>query len=254
MVAEEEEKWRSERLLRIHARGRARRRRLLVPRYRNRRNRNCPLPPLRPSGDGLQSVYLAEVSSGFAATLFNLIGAEVGSIADVAGSVAATERVNPSLEQTLEEWEHHQETQILTAPNIGETERQALVQARRGQGVFRSNVRQVERACRVTRVDRPEHLVASHIRPWRDSSNPDRLSGENGLLLTPTVDHLFDKGFIPFEDSGRLIISPIAHAESLRRMGIQTDGHANVGAFSEGQRRFLDYHRENVLRIAAVKR
>jgi putative restriction endonuclease len=200
--------------------------------------------PLRHTGDGLQSVYLTEVSTGFAAILFELIGNEANSVSDAAGSVATAERATPALEPTLEAWEHHQETQILSAPDIEETERRALVLARRGQGVFRSNVRQIERACRVTRVERHEHLVASHIRPWRDSRNSDRLSGENGLLLTPTIDHLFDKGFISFEDRGRLNISPVARRQSLRRIGIQTEGNINVGGFSEGQCRFLDYHRD----------
>jgi transposase len=58
------------------------------------------------------------------------------------------------------------------------------------------------------------HLRASHIRPWRDSDNEARLDGENGLLLTPTIDHLFDRGFISFEDDGRLLISPVAHPQS----------------------------------------
>jgi putative restriction endonuclease len=40
------------------------------------------------------------------------------------------------------------------------------------------------------------------------------------LLLTPSIDHLFDRGFIGFEDSGKLIISPVAHLPSLARMGI----------------------------------
>ena len=103
-------------------------------------------------------------------------------------------------------------------------------------------------------VDRPEHLIASHIRPWRDSSNSDRLAGENGLLLTPTIDHLFDKGFISFEGDGRLIVSPVAHEESLQRMGIRRSEKLNVGVFSEQQRVFLDYHRENVFREAVVRR
>ena len=55
-----------------------------------------------------------------------------------------------------------------------------------------------------------EHLIASHVQPWRDSNNEERLDGENGLLLTPTVDHLFDKGFISFENTGQLIVSPVA--------------------------------------------
>jgi len=95
-------------------------------------------------------------------------------------------------------------------------------------------------------------LIASHVRPWRDSNNDERLDGENGLLLTPTVDHLFDKGFISFEDSGQLIVSPVAESVSLKRMGIDCERRVNVGAFSEGQRRYLDFHRENVLRRARV--
>jgi hypothetical protein len=81
-----------------------------------------------------------------------------------------------------------------------------------------------------------EHLRASHIRPWRHSDNQTRLDGENGLLLTPSIDPLFE-GFISFEDNGRLLFSPVAHAE---RMGIETDTVFNVGGFSEGQPRSLD--------------
>jgi hypothetical protein len=84
-----------------------------------------------------------------------------------------------------------------------------------------------------------------------DSTNPERLNGENGLLLTPTRDHLFDRGFISFEDSGRLIVSPVAHAPSLTRMGIATDRIVNVGAFTEEQKHFLDYYRDAVLLQAA---
>lgn len=77
----------------------------------------------------------------------------------------------------------------------------------------------IERHCRITRVDKPEHLRASHCKPWRDcNTNQERLDGENGLLLTPSIDHLFDHGFISFEDSGRLIISPVADMTSLERI------------------------------------
>ena len=95
-----------------------------------------------------------------------------------------------------------------------------------------------------------EHLIASHVRPWRDSNNDERLDGENGLLLTPTVDHLFDKGFISFEDSGQLIFSAVADPISLNRMRIDRERRINVGVFSEGQRWHLDFHRENVLLMA----
>jgi hypothetical protein len=89
--------------------------------------------------------------------------------------------------------------------------------------------------------------LASHCKPWRDSSNEERLNGENGLLLTPSIDHLFDRGFIGFEDSGDLIISPVAHKPSLQRMGVETNRSVNVGKFTEGQRQYLGYHRNSVL-------
>ncbi len=206
--------------------------------------------PLTPKGNGLQSVYLTQVSAGLASALFALIGEEASSVADVGHQVSKIERDSPAPERDIEEWERRVEVAIAADPAIRETEKTALVQARRGQGVFRDNVRSIEHACRITKVERMEHLIASHIQPWRDSGNEQRLDGENGLLLTPTVDHLFDKGFISFEGSGQLIVSPVADQRSLTRMGIDPANRVNVGAFSEGQRRYLEFHRDNVLRMA----
>ena len=176
--------------------------------------------PLTPEGNGLQSVYLTEISAGLASALFSLIGAEAYRVADGGHQVRQIERDSPAPERDIEEWERRVETAIATDSTIPQTERTALVQARRGQGLFRDNVRSIEHTCRITRVERMEHLIASHIQPWRDSSNEQRLDGENGLLLTPTVDHLFDKGFISFENTGQLIVSPVADPVSLKRMGI----------------------------------
>lgn len=98
---------------------------------------------------------------------------------------------------------------------IRDTDRQQIIRARRGQGLFRDRVRRVERACRITGVENPEHLIASHCKPWRHSTNEERLDGENGLLLTPSIDHLFDGGFISFENDGRLLVSPVADRDAL---------------------------------------
>lgn len=206
--------------------------------------------PLTPDGNGLQSVYLTRIGTALASTLFALIGTEANQVADVGHQVNEIEHDSPAPERDIEEWERRVEVAITSDVAIRETERIALVQARRGQGRFRDAVRSIERACRVTRVERMEHLIASHIQPWRDCSNEQRLDGENGFLLTPTVDHLFDKGFISFEDTGQLIVSPVADQRSLARMGIDAGRSVNVGAFSEGQRRYLDFHRDNVLRMA----
>src|SRR5205823_13957603 len=131
------------------------------------------------------------------------------------------------------------------------TEKDAIIRARRGQGLFKQRVMEIEDRCRITGVTNLVHLVASHCKPWRDSTNEERLEGENGLLLTPSIDHLFDRGFIGFEGDGPLIISPVAHTPSLARMGIDTRGTINVGRFTTGQKRFLEFHRDMVLLKAA---
>ena len=205
--------------------------------------------PLQSDGRGLQGVYLTSISQPFIETIAGLIGPEaldllrMSSMGEAVGSYG----------DGLVEWEEHLRGEITSRTDISETEKHQLILARRGQGQFRKNVQQLERRCRVTRVEQPEHLRASHCKPWRDcESAVERLSGENGLLLTPSIDHLFDRGFISFENNGELLISPVAHRPSLIRMGVPVDERLNVGSFSEGQRQFLEFHRNRVLLAAQI--
>lgn len=197
--------------------------------------------PLQTNGNGLQSIYLAEIPESLAEVLFGLIGAEVDPIR------VASSGVEPLVADDLDAWERKIARQIEENRSIPETDRLALVRARRGQGLFRDRVARIETRCRITGVENPAHLVASHCKPWRDATNEERLSGENGLLLTPSIDHLFDRGFIGFEDDGHLILSPVAHRPSLQRMGIDVSVPTNVGSFSSGQKSFLEFHRQSVL-------
>jgi hypothetical protein len=198
--------------------------------------------PLLPDGRGVQSIYLTQLAPQLALALAQLISAEVLALARQE-VVAETELDTPRPELVL--WEEHLRRSIEEDAAIPQTDREALIVARRGQGLFRERVQAIETSCRVTRVDRPEHLRASHCKPWRDSSHDERLNGENGLLLTPSIDHLFDRGFISFEDDGRLLVSPVAHRASLTRMGIPLEA-GSVGGFTSGQASFLEFHRDAV--------
>jgi hypothetical protein len=200
--------------------------------------------PLRANGHGIQSIYLTRLPESLAAALIDLIGSEAHALAR---GFRMVEEVPLQPAIGLVEWEEHEMTRVRDDRTLDETDRQAVVLARRGQGLFKQRVMQIERACRITGVKREEHLRASHCKPWRDATNEERLDGENGLLLTPNADHLFDRGFIGFEDNGDVIVSPVAHRESLARMGLETGRSLNVGRFSTGQRRYLEFHRENVL-------
>jgi hypothetical protein len=128
--------------------------------------------------------------------------------------------------------------------DISETEKQQLIQARRGQGLFRARVELLEAGCRVTGVKDRAHLRAGHIKPWRNSTNMERLDGNNGLLLAPHIDHLFDRGFISFEDDGRMLVSLRLKVDVLRAWGIEQS--AECGTFNTQQCTYLAFHRTKV--------
>ena len=141
--------------------------------------------PLRVTGDGLQHVYLTSISEALAQVVIGLAGESAAF-----GAAASRDSTDIWVERELSgqlEWEVVVQRHILEE-DIPSTTRQALVQARVGQGLFKDRVSQLERKCRLTFVDNPAHLVGSHIKPWRESTNEERLHGANGLLLTPTAD------------------------------------------------------------------
>lgn len=82
------------------------------------------------------------------------------------------------------------------------TERERLTKARIGQGRFRSDVTEIwgiGEVCPLTGIDVPELLIASHIKPWRDSDNSEKLDPTNGILLAAHVDKLFDRYLLSFK-------------------------------------------------------
>ncbi len=201
--------------------------------------------PINQRGHGQQQVYLAKIPRETALVVASLASNELVQLIN-GGRVAETSMEDvPELTGVIE-WEEQEVKKVAANQKLPETEKEALVKARRGQGLFRQRVSRIEYMYRITRVSNPEHLIAGHIKPWRESDNQERLAGENGLLLTPSIDHLFDRGFISFENSGELLVSPIAHTESLQKMGVQTDRVINVGGFAESQKSFLEYHRTRV--------
>ena len=110
--------------------------------------------PLQPNGNGLQSVYLTELPASLAEVLIGIIGEEA-----TFRSLAA-QTVIPIPADDIESWEQKLESQVATDPQVPETDRLAIIRARRGQGLFRERVSQLKSRCRVTGVENPVHLVA----------------------------------------------------------------------------------------------
>lgn len=99
--------------------------------------------------------------------------------------------------------------QIISDPNTTTTEKTALIKSRIGQGTFRDKVLLHWTSCAVTGFNDTNLLVASHIKPWKKSTNSERLDQWNGLLLSPNLDKAFDKGFITFAADGSIRLSPL---------------------------------------------
>jgi hypothetical protein len=192
--------------------------------------------PLQSNGKGNQ-VYLASAPVGLATALAQLIGDEFEHI--VSGVKPGDED-----ESALDDLD----AALRMRTDISATEVYQLSKARRGQGLFKSNVRIVESTCRVTGVEQVHMLRASHIKPWKDSTDSEKIDGFNGLLLSPHVDHLFDKGYISFEKQGGIILSPQLEGDVLSKWRI--DPTSNVGTFSSDQANYLEYHQEHVFKSA----
>ena len=86
----------------------------------------------------------------------------------------------------------------------------------------------------------------SHIKPWREATDTERLDGANGLLLSPHIDHLFDEGYIAFSRNQELVIVPEVRDKLLDAWGI--DAGVRVGEFAREQNAYLEYHRVNVFK------
>ena len=138
------------------------------------------------------------------------------------------------------------ESDLVGNTQIPELEKIQLIKARRGQGTFVGQVRRIEKQCRITGLSPREHLRASHIKPWRVSSNYEKLDGNNGLLLSPHVDHLFDRGYISFTASGSLLVSPQISHDIFAAWNI--DPNLNVGNFLPEQAIYLAFHRDNIFK------
>ncbi|CAG0983722.1 hypothetical protein MTYP_01903 [Methylophilaceae bacterium] len=187
--------------------------------------------PIDAKGNGNQKCYLAKISDSLA---FELI------------AIAESDNQNLSIELDSIEVEisADQVEKGILGSNIGETEKEQLIKARIGQGLFRQNVMAIESKCRVTGVGETSFLVASHIKPWRDADNQERLDGNNGLLLSPHVDKLFDGGWITFTSEGEMLLADPSLNQLIQAWGI--DPKVNVGRFTKKQANYLEYHRNEI--------
>jgi predicted restriction endonuclease len=123
------------------------------------------------------------------------------------------------------------------------TERKGLVTSRVGQGAYRKSILfRWNYKCAVTNYSKKEILIASHIVSWKDSTSEERLDVNNGILLSPTYDALFDQKLISFENNGKIILSDLLSKTKYQEIGVS--GREIIKDLSKDNHLYLERHRE----------
>lgn len=124
-------------------------------------------------------------------------------------------------------------------------EREAVTKVRVNQGFFRDVLLEKYPSCALCKVSDKSLLIASHIKPWRNSEADEKTDIDNGFILCPNHDRLFDKGFISFDDNGRIMISE--ELDEINRTFTSVKEGIKI-ELTDGNKRYLAFHRENVFR------
>ncbi len=93
------------------------------------------------------------------------------------------------------------------AQNYGKGKQQESSRNRKSQVKYREELYNEFKHCPFTHIDEFKLLIASHIKPHAVSTKKEQADPNNGLMLSPLYDKLFDKGYISFKENGELIIS-----------------------------------------------
>ena len=203
--------------------------------------------PIRPEDGRGNQAYLFQIEKPLALALAHLIDGQTVALVS-ANYISDLSEPSDTIDINIQVWEDKIENDILSDSDMSDTEKETLIKARRGQGKYRELLLVREPKCRITGVDKPEHLIASHIKPWRSASNEERLDPDNGFMLTPTIDHLFDKGFISFENNGSILLADVADRAAMEKMGVIGEGApTNVGNIRDNQKTYLEWHRDSIL-------
>ena len=123
------------------------------------------------------------------------------------------------------------------------TEKDSIVKSRIGQGIFRKGLIEYWHGCAISQCPLTWMLIASHIKPWRNADNQERLDAYNGLLLLPNYDKLFDLGYISFNSKGKIMYSRLLDKFDRETIGLTNNLH--LVKLEEQHLKYLKYHNDN---------
>lgn len=119
---------------------------------------------------------------------------------------------------------------------------------REGQEEYRRKLLEECPFCPITMINEESLLIASHIKPWAVSDSIERIDPNNGFILSPLYDKLFDRGYITFSDDKRVSISNWLSRQVKDRIGIKENQLFQFLPINESRANYLKYHRSTVFK------
>ena len=122
------------------------------------------------------------------------------------------------------------------------TEKEAVVKIRILQNKYRKDLLQCLKFCPITGISDERLLVASHIKPWRWSSDEEKLDVNNGFVFSPLYDKLFDIGLITFTDKKEMILSSTLSESTIKKLNLKHEIYDDLQV--KGRENYLLFHNE----------
>ena len=130
---------------------------------------------------------------------------------------------------------------------LKEKDKETVIKARIGQGRYRELLKQKwNNTESISDYANPDFMRASHIKPWKNCDNKECIDPENGLLLKPDNDFLFDQGYISFNDDGSIIFSKYLSEQDIKEFYLSEK--IKIKQVSQKMKDYLSYHRGHILK------
>lgn len=142
-----------------------------------------------------------------------------------------------------------EEEKFFGVSEVGVEEKKPNIKyAREGQDEYRRKLLEECPFCPITMINEESLLIASHIKPWAVSDSIERIDPNNGFILSPLYDKLFDRGYITFSDDRRVNISNWLSRQVKDRIGIKENQLFQFLPMNDARARYLEFHRNTVFK------
>lgn len=146
------------------------------------------------------------------------------------------------LNSDADNWTEKIENEILDS-NLQGKEKEIIIKARINQSVFREKLFHRYKTCCLCGVSDARMLVASHIKPWSECNPNEKVDIDNGFLLCPNHDKVFDSGLITFDNDGSIIISKSLKETDRIFLNLRENMKIEINGKN---RKYIEYHRNHI--------